>query len=151
MIYYLIIPLIALLDTLIGNRFFPGKVKVIKLPDRKSYPYIVMKITRFFLIPFKIYLTSEHISRDMLSFSFSIDNAEPCTKETAFKLAKIYSNTYNVDTLNESIVVWSSRTKPIKTDVELLYMSAGKAFMDNNEVEGNLILDEIKLTENVKS
>lgn len=104
--------ILGVLDTLIGNRIFPGRVRAIK--DHNSnerYPkYNVQKINRVMFIPITMWLAYEHAeNRALLQFE-GRSSAISFDKEVAIRKAKLYSN--KLYSKGESIteVIWDSKT-----------------------------------------
>jgi len=102
---------LAIIDTMIGNRVFPGKVSVIKRNNR----YIVSKINRYFFIPIKEYLEHNDSDRILGNFSSILSDASTFySKDDAIHIALVYCNKSNNSTRVKE--VWSSRQKTKKNE-----------------------------------
>lgn len=92
-----IIAAIALADTLIGNRIFPGKVKVLKYNRRNSF--YVAKRQRILFFPIWMYVANyasagrAWIGNWKKGWVFNFNNAVEQEEERAVEIARIFSNT----------------------------------------------------------
>lgn len=99
---------IVIIDTLIGNYIFPGKVEVIK----NGSMYIVRKKTRILLIPIWRYLAFDYLTHRnwLMQFTFSKNCSATFRKETAIRRGKLYSNQL-VKKPKDIDIIWSSKKK----------------------------------------
>lgn len=134
----------AILDTLIGNFIFPGKVSVLK---NKKGNYIIRKRHRLFFIPINMYYCSDlydvkYVGRDMSDFTFSYYKAtEIYSKEKALHAFYIFKN--KKPSSEEFSVVWSSNQKQ-RSKEETLYLALGQAVVFEDKEKEEMILKEMK-------
>lgn len=106
---------LAILDTILGNYIFPGKVYVYKyLRCDSTKCFYVIKFNRYFFIPVREYLIVE--SRLLIAFSSDFFDKILMIEEDAVEIAKKFSNQKSTYTFSEqkreegkySLKVWPS-------------------------------------------
>lgn len=108
--------IVALLDTIIGNLIFPGRVGV-ECADYysddhrnlcKEGPYYMYKYNRIFLIPFKMYYIYNRLTpRNIASFASKSSANRYDNLSDAINMAKIFCNMTECDNRK---LMWDSRT-----------------------------------------
>lgn len=111
---------IAIIDTIIGNRYFPGKVEVIK----HNGSFIIRKRLRYFLIPIWRYLeyiraTNNYWLDDFTNFKF--EAAKFNYKDAAIEVAKVLAD-HREKSKNKDEVVWSSKLDKIDESEEIIQL-----------------------------
>jgi len=103
--------ILGVIDTLIGNRILPGRVRVVQ--NTKNKYYSVNKVHRIMLIPFRMWLQYADTDRNILNFSINYSCKETFSYlERAIEAAEVYSNKIGkTNHLTNNELVWDSRTK----------------------------------------
>ena len=138
--------IIAVLDTLIGNRIFPGKVEVLK---HNSKYYIVRKQHRFllFLWVWRYLRTANYYSVNRRIDDFtSYLHSELLDESSAIKMAMIFSNKLKIS--EEEDIIWSSKDKKKiennKEDILKLIPELTEAVRKGNDKQEELILEKLQ-------
>ena len=133
-----IIGLVAILDTIIGNRLFPSEVKV--LYDKEDEYYSVSKIHRILFLKVIMYFNSYEVRRVITAFSFLYSNAISIgRKENAINIAKEFSNKSTAEKKINDKVVWTSKEKTNDRDLLLKEL-----FAETDMDKKVLILEKLK-------
>lgn len=101
------IVLIAILDTLLGNMVFPGKVGVVKTPYGR---YKVYKYNRKFLIPIKGWVFGDGMQESFMDFN---NTGQHYSYDDAMKWAALFAHVSNPD-LEKYEEIWTNRPRKIK-------------------------------------
>jgi len=141
--------IIAVLDTLIGNRIFPGKVEVLQRYNKCGY--MVRKKHRFFLLirAWQYLQYSHDVERTMANFSH-MSCAKNFIKDSAIEKTEIYSNKIKVSAVTQEVgtVIWSSKDKKkienTKEDILKLIPQLTEAVRKGNDKQEELILEKLQ-------
>ncbi len=102
--------ILGVLDTLIGNRILPGRVRVVQ--NTKNKYYSVNKIHRIMLIPFRMWLRYSDSERNIMNFGTYNEKQDFSYLDTAREIAETYSNKVGrIKNSSNKEIVWDSRTK----------------------------------------
>lgn len=136
---------LAVLDTLIGNRIFPGETGVV---EDSPKAFSVYKYNRLFFIPVKMWLQqlSYGNTRAILDFTSWSSSKTFDNEKEAIDKARLYANQLPAE---ETIrkVVWSSKTKKVVDpdrahELVTQLIAASKV---NDDEQEKIILKELEL------
>lgn len=102
--------ILGVLDTLIGNRILPGRVRVVQNTRNKYYS--LSKIHRIMLIPFRMWLRYSDSDRNIMNFGTYNNKQDFSYLESVVEIAETYSNKVGrIKNSSNKEIVWDSRTK----------------------------------------